>query len=77
MLALIPPGPRTEDGADIYAYYIAKSFFNAAAAKSIDSATMQAIISWNTKFLDTQDEGKQWTDRKALWATFVAAMDTK
>lgn len=72
-----PPLSGTQDGTDIRAYYAATTFFNAAVAKSLAGATMQAITSWNFKFLDSQDESTQWADRKKLWAKFVEACEAK
>lgn len=63
----------TQDGADTFAYYTATTFFNVDAASSIDRPTMQAIIGWNGKFLDSLDDSKQWTDRKQLWAKFISS----
>lgn len=65
-----------QDGAEIYAYYLVKTFFNpAAAAAAHDAATMTAITTWNTKFLETQDDNKQWSDRKTLWKAFATALE--
>lgn len=52
-----------------------KTFFNPATAAAHDAATMTAITNWNTKFLDTQEENKQWSDRKTLWKAFATALE--
>lgn len=66
---------NTQDGAELYAYYLSKTFFNPAAAKAYDAATVTAISSWNTKFLDTQEDNKQWQDRKKLWKAYTTALE--
>lgn len=72
-----PPSHRHQATAEPYAFYIAKSFMNKASVEHIDGSTWAAISSWNGKYLDSQDDNKQWVERKQMWKSFLATLEEK
>lgn len=48
---------------------------NKAAMEPLDASTWTAISSWNTKYLESQDDNKPWIERKKMWKSFVASVD--